>query len=164
MKSGGFHGLPLNAKYTVYFMKSNTESSVFHLVQPYHSMLNTQCISVLDFMKKYTAYLAFSGRPWNLPDFMKSARFHGHEIYWIPPWNPADFMTMKSGRFHDAKWAKDQWSYFYPVEILFFCVKICEMSQILGKHCAKFGNFDKFTHITCRISQLFGIFLTDFGY
>ena len=30
---------------------------------------------------------------WNPPDsFMKSTRFHGHEICRIPPWNPADFM------------------------------------------------------------------------
>ena len=41
---------------------------------------------------------------------MKSARFHG-EICWISLWNLLDFM--KYGRFHDAKWAKDQWSYFY---------------------------------------------------
>ena len=41
------------------------------------------------FHMKYTAYLAFSGRPWNLLDSttMKSARFH--EIH-----------TMKSTRFH----------------------------------------------------------------
>ena len=60
--------------------------------------------------------------PWNLlnfimnpPNFMKSAGFHGHEIWRISwnqwPWNPPNFMAMKSGGFH-AKWAKDQWSYF----------------------------------------------------
>ena len=58
MKSAGFHGLPLNAKYAAYY-----------------------------FMK-YTGYLAFSGRgvlgeiwqiswQWNLAHFMKSSGFHG---------------------------------------------------------------------------------------
>ena len=42
--------------------------------------------------------------PWNLPDFMKSAKFHGHEIWQISWWNPVDFMAMKSGRVHEIQW------------------------------------------------------------
>ena len=41
---------------------------------------------------------------------MKSPGFHAlSEIHQIS-WNQVDFM--KSGGFHDAKWAKDRWSYF----------------------------------------------------
>ena len=76
--------------------------------------------------------------PWNLPDFMKSARFHHeihqtswnlpdfimkstgfHEICQISPWNLPDFMQWISWNLadfmKDPKWAKDQWSYFYIV-------------------------------------------------
>ena len=34
---------------------------------------------------------------------MKSAGFHGHEIWQISWWNPADFM-MESGGFHGGIW------------------------------------------------------------
>ena len=70
-----------------------------------------------DFMK-YTAYLAFSGRPWNLLDStMKSGRFHMKYTAYLAfsgrQWNLPDFM-MESVGFHaiSPKWAKDQWSYF----------------------------------------------------
>ena len=61
---------------------------------------------------------------WNLPDSMKSTRFHTDIHYYmlnmqcISPWNPPDFMV-KFGRFHEIrqipKWAKDPWSYFFYI-------------------------------------------------
>ena len=65
------------------FMKSTG----FHLVHPYHWMLNIQCISVFELDAKYAVYFMKSSgfHGWNLADFMKSSRFHG--------WNPADFMS-----------------------------------------------------------------------
>ena len=62
---------------------------------------------------------------------MKYGGFHGHEIWQISPWNPPD-STMKSSGFHgfhDVKWAKDQWSYFW-VLFLVSDVKISMTSNL----------------------------------
>ena len=62
--------------------------------------------------------------PWNPPDFMKSARFHGG-IQWISwPWNLADFMV-ECGRFHghEIQWISPSTTLplnaKYPV---YFCI------------------------------------------
>ena len=107
------------------FMKS----ARFHTDLHYY-MLNMQCISlpmksggfhheIRQISWSTTKMLYFSSEPkqiykslpWNLPDCMKSARFH---------------LSMKSAGFHVfAKWAKDQWSYFLDN------VNICENNSLL---------------------------------
>ena len=68
----------------------------------------------------------FSGRPWNLVDFM-------HEIWWIS-WNLVDFMAMKSGGFH----GKDLYICIGSDEKYSILVVDHEIWQI---SCMKFGGF-----------------------
>ena len=109
MKSAGFHEIHWISWSTtkccaVFFMRSNTDI---------HYMLNMQCIYKFlawnppDFMKsaRFHGHEICQIPPWNLPNFMKSARFHGHEIHQISwnqwPWNLPNFMAMKSASFHE---------------------------------------------------------------
>ena len=105
MKSAGFHGWNL-----LDFMKSTR----FHPWNLPDSMKSTgfHPWNLPDSTMKSAGF-----HPWNLPDFMKSARFH-HEIHQISSMKSAGFHH----RFH-AKWAKDQWSYFYATDYMTFWYK-----------------------------------------
>ena len=88
MKSGGFQ-----VKSTPNLVKSE-EFLLKHL----HLISETSDFTwnLPDFMKSarfYGEICQISWISWNLPDFMKSARFHG-EIHQISWWNPPDFMNM----------------------------------------------------------------------
>ena len=82
---------------------STTKFCIFHEIQYRytHYMLNMQCISPWH-------EICWISWPWNLLNFMKSAKFHHeictefhHEICRISwPWNPPNF-TLKSTKFHD---------------------------------------------------------------
>ena len=122
----------LHAKYAVY------KSLPWNLLD-FMKSTGFHAWNLLDFMKFTRFHHEICQiSPWNLPDFMV---YHWmlyfsipcHEICrisWNPilnmhcispwheicqiswPWNPPDFM--KSAGFHVfAKWAKDQWSYFF---------------------------------------------------
>ena len=121
MKSARFHHeicqiswivdfLPLNP---VFFIRTNTDIHE-------RTRSTTECCifgSFGSFQYRYMLNISpyheiclISWNPsWNLPNFMKSAKFH--EIHR----NSADFM--KFAEFHVfPKWAKDQWSYFFLSE------------------------------------------------
>ena len=105
----------LNLKYKVLCNRYNSvKSTRFHSKDLYITF-----ISVLDLMNEKNT--AFSGRPWNLADFiMKSGGFHAKDLYITfisvldlmnekntafsgRPWNLVNFM--KSGGFHhEIRW------------------------------------------------------------
>ena len=116
----------------------------------------------------YHWMLYFSSEPkslaWNPLDFMKSTRFHGHEISTrFHAWNPPNF-TMKSARFHHEICRISSWNlpdfmvyhwmlYFSSEPIQIYIVEVLAMKSARF-HAWNLPDFMKFIwfHEICQIS------------
>ena len=115
LKFGRFHAWNLADFMDEIWWISCMKSGGFHSEIQQISWMKSSGFHAKDFIYKYTAYLACNVYLSVLDLSWMSQRYSilvvDHEICQISWWNPPNFI-MKFGEFH-AKWAKDQWSYFY---------------------------------------------------
>ena len=151
------HWISWIVDFAVFFCKTNTDIHEYR----YTVWSTTECCI---FHQNQSPWHEIQQISWNLVDFMKSARFHGHEIRRIPCMKSAKFhheicriswYTTECCIFHQNQYRYTLWAYYM---LNMQCISPChEIHQI---SCMKSAEFHEIHQISwnppdfiCQMSQ-----------